>query len=74
VVKTIYNTITTYKSETTHKSITNYKYQLNKKATDLKSARSSWWLYVLIIVLSIGIWELGKYLVRKYNPLSYLRK
>lgn len=67
IVKTVFNTITTYKSETTHKSVTNYKSQVNKKSMDLKSERSSLWLYVLIGVISIVVWEL----IKKYNPFSY---
>lgn len=51
----------TYKSKMTYKSLTKHKTIYHKKNIDLKSERSSWWLYVLIsfasAVVGIYIWE-----------------
>lgn len=73
VIKTVRKEEIAYKSQLTHKSLTHHKTIYHKKTSDLKSVRDSWWLYILIGLVSIGVWELIKYLFKKYNPLQYLK-
>lgn len=56
---------TTYKSQTTYKSVTTYKSEKTKKESDLKSERSSWWLYVLLYFAGLVTIPLIKYFVKK---------
>lgn len=72
-IKTIRKENLTYKSKMAYKSLTHHRTIYHKKDMNLKSERSSWWLYALIVVVSIGVWELAKNLLKKYNPLKYFK-
>lgn len=67
--KTILKTVTkqqfTYKSKMTYKSLTNHKTIYHKKSMDLKSERSSWWLYVLLYFAGLATIPIIKYFIKK---------
>lgn len=65
VLKIINRTITSYESEITHKSITDYNTVTTYKSMDLKSERSSWWLYVLLYLAGLATIPLIKQFIKK---------
>jgi len=65
IIKTIRNTITSYESEITQKSVTDYNTVTTYKSMDLKSERSSWWLYVLLYLAGLATIPLIKQFIKK---------
>ena len=65
MVKTITKQQLIYKSKTTYKSSTHHKTIYHKKTMDLKSERSSWWLFVLLYFAGLSTIPLIKYFIKK---------